>query len=125
MAKRRYSWKLKRDAWLLDEAEWAEIAPLISKGIEWIKAYREREGVSLVDAKRAFPDRAGRRYAEMTGECLWSADEIYSVRMADYGAPCPECGKPLRTTRARICLECGNELPDGKRALDFGRLEEF
>ena len=29
------------------------------------------------------------------------------------GPPCSKCGKPLRTPRARICVECGTRLSAG------------
>lgn len=124
VAKQWYSYKLKREVLLLDEAEWQQVAPLLSAGIAWIQSYREQEGVSLADAKRAFPDRAAQKYAEITGECLRWPGEVASVRMAVYGPPCPSCRKPFRTPRAKICMECAYELTEG-RAQDLGLLEDF
>jgi hypothetical protein len=72
---------------MLDEAEWARIGPLLS-------------------------DPGGREaaldlYEEMTGLRETNINAIWHHRLKDYGLPCTECGKPLRTPQARFCAACG------------------
>ncbi len=63
------------------------------------------EGLKALDA-----------YEQITGVRLDHPDQLYVVRLSDYGRPCPECAKPFRTPRAKFCAECGFQLPDGEVA---------
>jgi hypothetical protein len=96
---------------MLDEAEFAE----------WFEAYRSafatRDG-----QKPSFAFRLGRvdtphvqarfaaalgLYKQLTGFDETNVNAIIHHRVSLYGPPCPECSKPLRTPRARMCAACG------------------
>jgi len=49
VAKLLYCWHCKAERLMLDEAEWAQIVPLLSDGIAQTKAYRQRHDVSLAE----------------------------------------------------------------------------
>ena len=125
MPKVWYSFKLRCDVPMLDETEWLQVAEHLASPIEAVKRLREREGLDLVAAKRRVFADAADAYFSITGERLESDLEIHATRMAAYGPPCPMCRKPFRTLRARLCAECGHELPTGQRAADLGRLEDY
>ena len=44
MAQTLYCWRCRRDAPLLDEREWAELAPLLSAMLSGIQAFRRETG---------------------------------------------------------------------------------
>ena len=119
MAFREYSYKLKKEVFLLDEAEYAEIGPLYSKALEEASEYQRQTGTSIkqggieatVSGKAVLA-----LYAELTKNEIQSVFDILSLRALDYGAPCPKCGRPFRTPHAKLCVECGHELTDGKVA---------
>jgi hypothetical protein len=72
-----------------------EVRGLISQGqkIPAIKRLREATGWGLLEAM-TWIDRA-----------LASGD----FRTQRTGAPCPHCGQPLRTEKARQCFNCGSD----------------
>ena len=75
---------------MLDEDEWARIAPLMSI----TRDNMDRQGALDL-------------YEEMTGLRETNINAIWHHRIALYGPPCTECGKPLRTPRASFCAACG------------------
>lgn len=99
------------DVPMLDEAEFAE----------WSEAYRSafstRHG-----QKPAHAFRLGRvdtpplharfaaaldLYKQLTGFDETNVNAIIHHRVSLCGPPCPNCEKPLRATRARMCAACG------------------
>jgi hypothetical protein len=111
-----YSFKLKRELPLLSDEEYHPIEHALSNRIKGIKEYRQRHGVSLAEAKRHSSDDALDYYERLTGVRLSDADELYWVQLSRYGRICPQCGKPFRTPEAKLCAECGLELPRGEIA---------
>jgi hypothetical protein len=51
-----------------------------------------------------------RRYFEVTSFEETNANAVWHHVANQYGAPCSSCGKPLRTSRARMCAACGAEV---------------
>jgi hypothetical protein len=111
-----YSFKLKRKLPLLSDAEYHPIEQALAERIKRIKEYRLQHLASLEDAKRHSCDDALDYYEDLTGVRLFAVDELYWVRLSRYGRICPQCGKPLRTPKAKLCAECGLELPQGEIA---------
>jgi hypothetical protein len=111
-----YSFKLRRELPLLSDDEYRPIAQALTNRIEGIKAYRQQHGVSLAEAKRHSCDDALDHYERLTGIRLSDPDELYWVQLSRYGRICPECRKPFRTPKAKLCAECGLELPPGEIA---------
>jgi hypothetical protein len=93
---------------MLDEDEWAEIAPFLDRSTESVKSYREEHGVGLKEALRqGFDEPALRKFEELTGFKETNVNAIFHHRRSLYGPECPNCGKLIRTSRARFCAECG------------------
>jgi hypothetical protein len=118
LVKSDYVFRLKKAVPLLGEEDWAKVSMLLNGRMEWIKKHRQETGCSLEEAVRDEPrgQSALDLYESLTGWRLAHPHELYAVRRSDYGALCPECGKPFRTPRARICAECGYTLPGGEIA---------
>ncbi len=118
---RTYAFRIGQDAYLLDDDEWGEIAPLLENRIEWIKKYRKENGCSIEEARKV--ELVGQialdKYETLTGLRLNHPDQLWGVRMQDYGSLCPKCFCPFRAPKAKMCAECGFELPTGLQA---GRL---
>ncbi len=96
---------------MLEEHEWDQVAPGLANAISQIKEYKQRHSVSLVEAKRhGYGQQALDRYYEITGYRETDPDLLWHHRVALFGPPCTTCGKPLRTPRAKMCVECGAEV---------------
>lgn len=46
-------------------------------------------------------------YEMFTGVAETNPNAVWHHVASLYGPPCPACGKPLRTPRARLCAACG------------------
>jgi len=118
MAYLLYSYLIRKTVPLLDEDEWQEVEGLIKSRSGFIMAYKKETGCSLEDARKYEPrgQEALERYFQICGQRLDHPAELYGVRLSRLGAVCPSCDKPLRTPKAKMCVECGYELPEGEVA---------
>lgn len=118
MSRTEYVFRLRKSIPLLSEAEWANIGPLLYNRIENIKKFRGDTQCSIREAQQNEPrgQRALDLYEALTGYRLDHPDELWAVRISDYGSLCPNCQKPFRTPRAKMCAECGYTLPEGTLA---------
>lgn len=97
---------------MLDEEEWAQVRPLLSRVLRDIKDYRERTGESVdLATKQGFERPPLERYEQLTGFRETNINALWHHRLADIGPPCEACAKPMRTHRARFCAECGHVPP--------------
>lgn len=101
---------------MLTDEEYEPIARALNDRVREIKAYRGEHRCSLAEAQNKVSTEAMDLYEQMTGCRLDHPEMLYAVRLSHYGRPCPECAKPFRTPRAKLCAECGHELPPGEVA---------
>lgn len=95
---------------MLDEDEWAQISPVLGRNTLSVKSYREEHGADLKTALRqGFEVPALKKFEELTGYRETNVNAIYHHRRSLYGPECSNCGKLIRTSRARFCAECGNK----------------
>src|SRR5687768_1812322 len=67
MAKILYCWRCRLDVAMLDEGEWADLHPYLTKFLENVQEYRAVHGASLSEAKREIDaDPVLQRYFELT-----------------------------------------------------------
>lgn len=93
---------------MLEEHEWQLVLPHLMDGINQTKEYRRVHTASIKEAKRAIcGDGALQRYFEITGFRETNVNALWHHRVIQFGPPCSNCGKPLRTPRAKFCAECG------------------
>ncbi|HEX8901453.1 hypothetical protein [Vitreimonas sp.] len=112
-----YSWKLKRTLPMLSDEEFAPIHSALQNRIERMKEYcRTHARASLAEAAQHCCDDALDYYEKISGVRLAHPDQLDWVRLSQYGRLCPSCEKPLRTPRAKLCVACGFELPEGQIA---------
>ena len=116
MPRMMYCWRCAQDMPMLDEDEWAVMAPYMGSVVSEIKAYRAEHGVTLAQAAGAGAPGQRRlsaleKFEELTGMALGNVNAIWHHRVASFGPPCTHCGRPLRTPRASHCAECGTLRP--------------
>ncbi|MEL6868861.1 MAG: hypothetical protein AAFO81_03585 [Pseudomonadota bacterium] len=108
MSERHYCWRCKIDVPLLNETEWTEIEPLLRAAVRDVKEYRSKTHAELAEALEKNQGVAAlQRHKELTGFVETNVNAIWHHRRSNYGDPCPDCGKLLRTPRATLCPECG------------------
>ena len=92
---------------MLTEEEWHLLSMHLTDAISQIKAYRATHGCSLAEATRlGFGQEALAVYERLTGFKETNPNALFHHRLAIYGPPCTNCGKPLRTPQARFCAMC-------------------
>jgi hypothetical protein len=103
-----YCWRCDAEVPMLDEAEFAIVSQAYADCMASLKDMRVRERIGLAEAPINALFRPVREaYAALTGWEDMHENAIAHHRIATYGPPCRQCGKPLRTPRARLCIVCG------------------
>jgi len=103
-----YCWRCRVTVPMLTEQEWAELEPLMNRVILDIQNHRTKFNCSLEEAYRAnFGENALMAYENITGYNERNLNALWHHRVSLYGPPCQNCGRPLRTTKAAYCAECG------------------
>ncbi len=117
--KMAWCWRCRKVVPMLDEAEFALINDAYRAGAAQVKLARSLKDRPLVNEDReVLYSGVLARYREIAGEAEVEPEEILRHRLAELGPPCENCGKELRTSLARKCLECGHEASYGFRPLD-------
>jgi hypothetical protein len=99
---------------VLDEDEYAEVAPLYGEGMKATKEFRQRWGVPLLGATREDRFRPLREaYERLTGMKETNHNAIMNHRLSLYGPPCKRCNRPLRTPQAKLCGSCMFPVDEG------------
>jgi hypothetical protein len=88
-----WCWRCKKDMPMLDDDEFERVSRLFNMG----KDIRSRELMF---------GEALREYERITGHHETNPNALYHHVLSMYGPPCPNCGKPLRTPRAKLCGSC-------------------
>lgn len=104
-----YCWRCETEVPFLDELEWSEIDPLISKQAELIKQYRHENNCNIATAVQNALKPATQKYFQLTGFNETNYEAILHHRLSIYGKPCSGCGHLLRTKTAKHCANCGLE----------------
>lgn len=108
LARTVYCWRCRTDVAMLDEDEWERVAPGLANPIEQIKSAVRERGMTLKDATHhGWSESALDEYFRITGCREPEVNKLFHHRLSLMGPPCRNCGKHLRTPRARLCVECG------------------
>jgi hypothetical protein len=86
---------------MLDEAEYRQAYALYREGMH----NRETPYQDTQQRFKKFLDY----YFEITGFEETEPNAILHHRVAQYGPPCENCGKPYRTPVASFCAACGHK----------------
>lgn len=101
-----FCWRCNADIPMLSEEEWQLVNP--DGYIEQVKRYRQEHGCSLGEALEAgLGEETLAAYHRLTGFREMNPAALFHHRVALYGPPCSNCGKPLRTPATRSCVACG------------------
>lgn len=108
----RYSFRLKRKVWMLDDEDYAPIGAAVHNYFKTLRRVRLNNEAMLGAAAEhqdvvAVSQQALALYEDKTGLVLAHALELPAVRASLYGPDCHVCSKPLRTPRAKLCAACG------------------
>ena len=91
--KTMWCWRCRADVPMLDEDEYHQVISLRGTGADG--SLQERIfGPVLAE------------YERITGFRESNPNAIFHHRIADFGAPCEFCGKPLRTAWDKACGDC-------------------
>jgi hypothetical protein len=108
MSTLQYCWRCKMDIPFLDEPEWAQLGPLLADMTKHIQKFRETHSASLKEAvKQGYEQPALDMYFRLTGFRETNVAALWHHRLDQYGPPCRNCGRLLRTKRSAFCAECG------------------
>lgn len=99
MAKVMYCWRCKMDIPMLDKAEVRQVAAAWSN-----PAVPGNNNEAALE-----------KYFELTGFLETNMNAVHHHILDQYGPPCKDCGKPLRTHKAKWCAACGADVNDPNR----------
>ena len=120
MAQAFFCYRLNRNVPLLTETEWEQVGNLLfgKDRMRSVMGYKRDTGCSLDEAWEREPvgQNALALYEALTGVRLCHPFDLYHIKASTYGSQCPTCKKPFRTPRAKLCAECGYQLPTGQLA---------
>ena len=107
---------------MLEAGEWAVLMEAHRAGehaMAVIDRERERRGLAPLPPLPAETGVIERRlrhltagYELFTGMVETNPNAVWHHVVDQYGPPCEDCGKPLRTPWARFCASCGWDRPD-------------
>lgn len=105
-----YCWRCRCEIPMLDETEFEQVLIELRFGFD-----NRARGLPEAEAYRSALDL----YEEFTGLRETNPRALYHHRIAMYGPPCAQCGKPLRTPAARFCAACWHRVREpGARFVD-------
>jgi hypothetical protein len=92
---------------MLEEDEWRIVWEQLHNATLAIKADRSETGATLAETSiRSIFQPALEAYERITGFRETNHNALYHHRVALYGPPCRNCGRPLRIPDARLCGSC-------------------
>src|SRR5579884_138403 len=89
-----WCWRCRMEIPMLDEDEYRQVMSVRGSGTGNL---HERQFGPVL-----------REYERITGFHETNPNAVYHHLLSLYGPPCSNCGKPLRTPRARFCAACGH-----------------
>ena len=94
-----------------ETAEAALVRQAHSGGMQVVEEEARRRGRVLIPMQLEGTARFGQLTLEMyrllTGFVETNPNAVLHHEVDQYGSPCPQCHKPLRTAEARFCAACG------------------
>jgi len=93
---------------MLDEDEWAQIAPLMH--LTLADPWRQPGARGITRRSEIFEKyyaAARAKHRELTGHDEPQVDVIWHHRLKLHGPPCPRCGRLLHRANEPYCTSCG------------------
>lgn len=92
---------------MLDEDEFRVIGDLYNQSLDAVQKWREDNGNTSQPPMAEIFQPLREKYQYITGTVDENHVAIMHHRISMYGPECKSCGRPLRTTQASMCAECG------------------
>ena len=109
---------------MLETAEAALVRQAHLGGMQVVVEEARRRGRVLIpmqlEGAARFWQPMLQMYQLLTGFVETNPNAVLHHEVDQYGPPCPQCHKPLRTTEARFCAACGfgqDDITDDSRPL--------
>jgi hypothetical protein len=109
-----YCWRCCTDVPMLDETEFAVVEALYFQAVTTIKANARLQdaGIRAEFIMQQYQPVL-EAYRRITGQDHTThPSDLMHHRIAKYGPICVQCGKPLRTPKAKYCAACGADRPN-------------
>ncbi|MBJ6111554.1 hypothetical protein JAO73_21210 [Hymenobacter sp. BT523] len=114
-----WCWRCQQEMPMLETDEAALVHKAHWHGMQVVEAEYRRRGrvfnpmqLEGVVARRLLPMLE--MYRLLTGFAETNPNAVWHHKVDEYGPPCPQCHKPLRTVEARFCAACGLGQEDAK-----------
>ncbi len=98
---------------MLEKEEFKLVLEADQKGLGFVEQQLQEKGLQnytllkldspVAERKRAFLEM----YRILTGYEETNPNAVWHHIVDVYGPPCPNCKKPIRTSKARYCVSCG------------------
>jgi len=106
-----WCWRCQQEMPMLETAEAALVRQARLGGMQVVEEEARRRGRVLIPMQLEGTARFGQPMLEMyrllTGFVETNPNAVLHHEVDQYGPPCPQCHKPLRTAEARFCAACG------------------
>ncbi|MBO0359324.1 hypothetical protein J0X19_15280 [Hymenobacter sp. BT186] len=106
-----WCWRCQQEVPMLDAEEALLVRKAMMTGMRFVEEEAHRRGRSLLPMAVEGVSRLMQPMLEMykllTGFVETNPNAVMHHEVDQYGPPCPQCTKPLRTPKARFCAACG------------------
>ena len=98
---------------MLEDAEFERVYSAYIEAIRMMKQFRARTSAGIAEAAAKYHPSVRalyRRFLKRGGfqELVLPLDHLIEKhRLSAYGPACANCGRPLRTPEAKVCVACG------------------
>jgi hypothetical protein len=104
----KYCWRCKIEVPFLDEEEYLQAWEVYGECMNRIKSFRKENNAEINKTPIGnFFEPVRTTYEKITGYKNMHHNAVMHHRLSLLGPDCPSCGKPLRTSKAKLCPECG------------------
>jgi hypothetical protein len=116
--KMMWCWRCRQAMPMLETDEAALVRQAHLGGMPVVEAEARRQGRVLIpmqlDGAARYRQPMLEMYRLLTGFIETNPNAVLHHEVDQYGSPCPQCHKPLRTAEARFCAACGFGQEDTK-----------
>jgi hypothetical protein len=106
-----WCWRCQQEMPMLETAEAALVRQAQLGGMQIVEEEARRREYRLIpmqlEGTARFRQPMLEMYRLLTGFCETNPNAVLHHEVDQYGPPCPQCHKPLRTAEARFCAACG------------------
>jgi hypothetical protein len=106
-----WCWRCQREIPMLEADEASLVWEAKQEGMKLVEEEAHRRGLALTPMQLTgvakFFQPMLEMYKLLTGFEETNPNAVMHHVVAQYGPPCPQCEKPLRTPEARFCAACG------------------